>query len=55
MNKHQWWIDSGQAASAAQGLVWFVLIVFVGIGVMMWRDMNKDKPVQRGNVRKEKK
>ena len=43
MNRSQWWIDSGQAANAAEGLVWFVLIVFAVIGVMMWLDMRKDK------------
>jgi hypothetical protein len=51
--KTAWWYESGAAAQAAQELVWFVVIVIVGIGVMAWRDMRKeDKTVQRGNVRK---
>lgn len=37
-----WWISSGLAADAAQELAWFVLIVFVGIGVVMWLDMRKE-------------
>ena len=50
--KTSWWYESGAAAQAAQELVWFVVLVVVGIGVMAWRDMREDKPVQRGNVRK---
>jgi hypothetical protein len=42
--KTNWWYESGQAAQAAQELVWFVVIVVVGIGVMAWRDMKKEKP-----------
>ena len=34
--KADWWVSSGLAADAAQGLAWFVLIVFIGIGVVMW-------------------
>jgi len=41
--KTNWWIESGMAAQAAQELVWFVVIVFVGIGVVIWLDMRKDK------------
>lgn len=37
MNRLQWWIDSGMAASAAQELVWFVVIVFVVGGYAIWR------------------
>ena len=55
MNRSQWWVDSGQAAQAAQELIWFVVIVFVVIGLMMWKDIREDKPVQRGTVRKEEK
>jgi hypothetical protein len=45
------------AAQAAQELVWFVVIVVVGIGVMAWRDMRKEgkqdnKPAPRGSVNK---
>ena len=40
--KINWWYESGLAAEAAQGLAWFVLIVFVGIGVVMWLDMRKE-------------
>ena len=51
--KTNWWVDSGMAAQAAQELVWFVVLVVVGIGIMAWRDMRKeDKTVQRGTVRK---
>ena len=50
--KTNWWIESGMAAQAAQELVWFVVLVVVGIGVVIWKDMREDKPVQRGNVRK---
>ena len=42
MNRSQWWVDSGQAANAAQGLVWFVVVVFIAVGFMMWRDMRKE-------------
>lgn len=52
MNRSQWWVDSGMAAQAAQELIWFVVIVFVVIGVMMWKDIREDKPVKRGTVRK---
>ena len=55
MNRSQWWVDSGMAAQAAQELIWFVVIVFVVIGLMMWKDIREDKPVQRGTVRKEEK
>ena len=55
MNKPNWWIDSGFAAQAAQELVWFVVTVFVVLGIVIWQDMSKDKPVQRGNVKKEDK
>lgn len=41
--KINWWYESGLAAEAAQGLAWFVLIVFVGIGVVMWLDMRKEE------------
>jgi hypothetical protein len=43
MNRHDWWINSGQAAQAAQELVWFVVLVFVVIGVVMWLDMKNNK------------
>jgi hypothetical protein len=35
-SKTNWWYESGQAAQAAQELVWFVVIVFVGVGVIIW-------------------
>ena len=41
--KTSWWYESGMAAEAAQGLVWFVVIVFVGIGLLIWNDIRKDK------------
>lgn len=31
------WVRSGQAASAAQEIAWIVFIIFVVIGVMIWR------------------
>ena len=45
------------AAQAAQELVWFVVIVVVGIGIMAWRDMRKeckqqDNPRTSRNVHK---
>ena len=41
--KTAWWYESGMAAQAAQELVWFVVIVVVGIGVVIWLDMRTDK------------
>lgn len=41
--KTNWWYESGQAAQAAQELVWFVVLVVVGIGVVIWRDIRNDK------------
>jgi hypothetical protein len=42
--KTAWWYESGLAAQAAQELVWFVVIVVVGIGVVIWHDIRKEKP-----------
>ena len=55
--KTSWWYDSGMAAQAAQELVWFVVIVFVGIGLLIWRDIRKegkqqDNPRTSRNVHK---
>jgi len=41
--KTAWWYESGQAAQAAQELVWFVVLVVVGIGVVIWRDIRNEK------------
>lgn len=41
--KTSWWYESGQAAQAAQELVWFVVLVVVGIGVVIWRDIRNEK------------
>ena len=41
--KTNWWYESGLAAQAAQELVWFVVFVFIGIGLMIWRDMRKEE------------
>jgi hypothetical protein len=41
--KTSWWYESGMAAEAARELVWFVVIVFVGIGLLIWRDIKKEK------------
>lgn len=43
MNANHWWISSGLAEQAARELVWFVIFIFIGIGVMMWRDMRKEE------------
>jgi hypothetical protein len=55
--KTNWWYESGLAAQAAQDLVWFIVLVFVGIGLLIWRDMRnegkqQDKSVSNGNVHK---
>jgi hypothetical protein len=39
MSSAQWWINSGLAAEAARELVWFVVIVFLGVGFAIWKDM----------------
>ena len=41
--KTAWWYESGAAAQAAHELVWFVVLVVVGIGVVIWRDIRKEK------------
>jgi hypothetical protein len=41
--KTAWWIESGYAAEAAQELIWFVVLIVVGIGVVIWRDMRNEK------------
>jgi hypothetical protein len=41
--KTSWWYESGAAAQAAQELVWFVVLIVVGIGVVIWRDMRNEK------------
>jgi len=55
--KTNWWYESGLAAQAAQDLVWFIVLVFVGIGLLIWRDMRneskqQDKSASNGNVHK---
>lgn len=40
MSQYQW-VNSGKAAAAAQELAWFVVLVFVVIGVMIWLDIRK--------------
>lgn len=53
-----WWIDSGMAAQAARDLVWFVVLVFVGIGALWWHDCRKEdrenKAAQSGKVQRRK-
>ena len=34
----QWWVQSGMAAQAAKELWWFVVLVYIGIGIAIWRD-----------------
>jgi hypothetical protein len=41
--KTAWWYESGYAAEAARELVWFVVLIVVGIGVVIWRDMRNEK------------
>ena len=41
--KTNWWYESGMAAQAAQELVWFVVLVFVAIGILIWRDIRKEE------------
>ena len=38
MNLMEVWIRSGMAAEAARDLAWFVILVVIGIGIMIWRD-----------------
>ena len=40
--KTNWWIESGMASQAAHELVWFVVVVFVGLGVVIWLDIKKE-------------
>lgn len=42
MNRHDWWVNSGKAAEAAQELIWFVVLVFVVIGVVLWREAHAE-------------
>lgn len=41
ISKTNLWYESGKAAEAAQELVWFVVLVFVGIGVLIWLNDRK--------------
>ena len=41
--KETYWVASGQAADAAQGLVWFVVLVVVVLGILAGLDLRKDK------------
>ena len=55
--KTNWWYESGLAEQAARELVWFVVFVFIGIGLMIWRDMRKEerdaqKQASKGKTRK---
>ena len=36
---------------AAQNVVWFVVIVFIGIAVVMWRDARKESKTKNKDVR----
>ncbi len=45
--KTNYWYESGLAAQAAQELVWFVVIVFVGIGLLAWWDMRSEASSKR--------
>lgn len=39
MRTAEWWLHSGLANEAARDLAWFVVLVFVGIGIAIWKDM----------------
>lgn len=41
MDRLNWWVDTGMAAAAARELTWFVILVFVGIGVALWMERDK--------------
>ena len=43
MNTQTNWINSGMAQEAARDLVWFVVLVFVVLGVCMWRQFKKEE------------
>lgn len=43
MSNSHWWIQSGEAAQAARDLVWFVVVLFVVIGVGMWRTHKREE------------
>lgn len=36
------WVRSGMAQEAARELLWFVVLILVGIGIVIWRD-SKDE------------
>ena len=42
MDRLNWWVETGMAAAAARELTWFVILVFLGIGVALWMDNKKD-------------
>lgn len=44
----EYWINSGQAAEAARGLTWFVVLVFIGIGYGIYRDIRDEKKPRSG-------
>jgi len=43
MDRLNWWVETGMAAAAARELTWFVILVFVAIGIGIWADIRKDK------------
>lgn len=43
MNTMTNWVASGMAQEAARELAWFVVIMFVVIGYLIWRQDRKEK------------
>ena len=43
MSGPAWWVNSGMAADAARELIWFVVIVFVVVGIAIYLDIKKEK------------
>lgn len=37
------WVRSGMAQEAARDMAWFVVLVMVMIGVMIWRDIRNER------------
>lgn len=39
MSAAETWVRTGQAAASAQELSWFVILIVIMIGYLIWRDM----------------
>lgn len=42
MDRFSWWVQSGVAEQSARSVAWFVVIVFIGIAFVMWRDVRSE-------------